>query len=44
MAFPKFFASFKALVDHAPVLTAYNLLENKAGYVNTGAWSTKALK
>ena len=26
------------------LMTAYNLLENKAGYVNTGAWSTKALK
>jgi phosphoserine aminotransferase len=25
-------------------MTAYNLLENKAGYINTGAWSTKALK
>jgi len=26
------------------LMTAYNLLENKAGYVNTGAWSSKALK
>ena len=26
------------------LMTAYNLLENKAGYINTGAWSTKALK
>ena len=26
------------------LMTAYNLLENKAGYINTGAWSTKAIK
>ena len=26
------------------LMTAYNLLENKAGYINTGAWSTKAMK
>ena len=26
------------------LMAAYNLLENKAGYINTGAWSTKALK
>lgn len=26
------------------LMTAYNLLENKAGYVNTGSWSDKALK
>tara|TARA_R110002020_G_scaffold154714_4_gene335089 strand:- start:4921 stop:5985 length:1065 start_codon:yes stop_codon:yes gene_type:complete len=26
------------------VMTAYNLLENKAGYLNTGTWSDKALK
>ncbi len=26
------------------LMTAYNLLENKAGYLNTGVWSTKALK
>lgn len=26
------------------LMTAYNLLENKAGYINTGAWSSKALK
>ena len=26
------------------LMTAYNLLENKAGYVNTGTWSTKAIK
>ena len=26
------------------LMTTYNLLENKAGYINTGAWSTKALK
>ena len=26
------------------IATAYNLLENKAGYCNTGTWSTKALK
>lgn len=25
-------------------MTAYNLLENKAGYVNSGTWSTKAIK
>lgn len=25
-------------------MVAYNLLENKAGYINTGTWSTKALK
>jgi len=26
------------------LMTAYNLLEKKAGYINTGAWSTKAMK
>jgi len=26
------------------LMAAYNLLENKAGYVNTGTWSTKAIK
>jgi len=26
------------------LMTAYNLLENKAGYIDTGAWSSKALK
>lgn len=26
------------------LMTAYNLLEKKAGYVNTGAWSAKAIK
>lgn len=26
------------------IATAYNLLENKAGYCNTGTWSSKALK
>ncbi|MBL6649614.1 MAG: 3-phosphoserine/phosphohydroxythreonine transaminase [Flavobacteriaceae bacterium] len=26
------------------LMTAYNLLENKAGYINTGEWSTKAIK
>lgn len=26
------------------IMTAYNLLENKAGYVNSGTWSTKAIK
>lgn len=26
------------------LMTAYNLLENKAGYVNSGTWSTKATK
>jgi len=26
------------------LMTAYNLLENKAGYVNTGTWSLKAIK
>ncbi|MEC8683673.1 MAG: 3-phosphoserine/phosphohydroxythreonine transaminase, partial [Bacteroidota bacterium] len=26
------------------VMTAYNLLENKAGYINTGTWSDKAIK
>jgi len=26
------------------IATAYNLLENKAGYCNTGTWSTKAIK
>ena len=26
------------------LMTAYNLLENKAGYVNTGTWSSKAIK
>ena len=26
------------------LMTAYNLLENKAGYLNTGAWASKALK
>ena len=26
------------------LMTAFNLLENKAGYVNSGTWSTKARK
>jgi phosphoserine aminotransferase len=26
------------------LMVAYNLLENKAGYVNTGTWSSKAIK
>ena len=26
------------------LMVAFNLLENKAGYVNTGAWSSKAIK
>ena len=26
------------------LMTAYNLLENKSGYVNSGTWSTKAIK
>jgi phosphoserine aminotransferase len=26
------------------LMAAYNLLENKAGYINTGAWSNKAIK
>ena len=26
------------------LMTAYNFLENKAGYLNTGTWSTKAIK
>ena len=26
------------------VMAAYNLLEKKAGYINTGTWSTKAIK
>ncbi len=26
------------------LMTAYNLLENKAGYFNTGTWSAKAIK
>ena len=26
------------------LMTAYNLLENKAGYINTGTWSVKAIK
>ncbi|KAB1069154.1 3-phosphoserine/phosphohydroxythreonine transaminase [Tamlana haliotis] len=26
------------------IMTALNLLENKAGYINTGAWSGKAIK
>ncbi len=26
------------------LMAAYNLLENKAGYINTGAWSAKAIK
>ena len=26
------------------LMTAYNLLETKAGYINTGAWSDKAIK
>src|SRR6056300_419247 len=26
------------------LMTAYNLLEKKAGYINTGTWSTKAMK
>ena len=25
-------------------MVAYNLLEHKAGYLNTGTWSTKAMK
>ena len=26
------------------IMAAYNLLENKAGYINTGSWSSKAMK
>jgi phosphoserine aminotransferase len=26
------------------LMTAYNLLESQAGYINTGTWSTKAIK
>tara|TARA_A100001011_G_scaffold400660_1_gene517294 strand:+ start:99 stop:1163 length:1065 start_codon:yes stop_codon:yes gene_type:complete len=26
------------------IMSAYNLLENKAGFINTGTWSTKAIK
>ncbi|MDR6302158.1 3-phosphoserine/phosphohydroxythreonine transaminase [Mesonia maritima] len=26
------------------IMTAYNLLQNKAAYLNTGTWSTKAIK
>src|SRR5690554_4177062 len=26
------------------LMTAYNLLENKAAFLNTGAWSSKAIK
>jgi len=26
------------------LMVAYNFLENKAGYINTGTWSTKAIK
>ena len=26
------------------LMAAYNLLENKAGYINSGTWSTKAIK
>jgi phosphoserine aminotransferase len=26
------------------LMTPYNLLENKAGYINSGTWSTKAIK
>ncbi|WP_276392434.1 3-phosphoserine/phosphohydroxythreonine transaminase [Eudoraea chungangensis] len=26
------------------LMVAYNLLENKAGYINTGTWSSKAIK
>ena len=26
------------------LMTAYNMLESKAGYVNSGTWSTKAIK
>lgn len=26
------------------LMSAYNLMENKAGYLNTGTWSTKAIK
>jgi len=26
------------------LMTAYNLLDSKAGYINTGAWSAKAIK
>ena len=26
------------------LMAAYNLLEKKAGYINTGTWSTKAIK
>ena len=26
------------------LMTAYNFLNNKAGYINTGSWSTKAIK
>ena len=26
------------------LMTAYNLLQSKAGYINTGTWSDKAIK
>ena len=26
------------------LMTAYNMLQSKAGYVNSGTWSTKAIK
>ena len=26
------------------IMSAYNLLENKAGFINTGTWSSKAIK
>ena len=40
---------YKALFLHAGasmqfLMAAYNLLEKKAGYINTGAWSNKAIK
>ena len=40
---------YKALFLHGGaslqfLMTAYNLLQNKAGYLNTGSWSTKAIK
>ena len=40
---------YKALFLHGGasmqfLMAAYNLLEKKAGYINTGAWSNKAIK
>src|SRR5690554_3763322 len=40
---------YKALFLHGGaslqfLMTAYNLLENKAAYLNTGTWSDKAIK